>query len=202
MKVARVLDDDLLAEYRDALSAQGVPLARWTTPSGSDAEIDATFEPLSLTIPEEARVVWRWHDGQPWDLGHNFLCNDSRLLSVDEAAEVTVSSRRLHDENVKELESDEDPRFKESWVPFMGPQHARMIDCSAGRYEPTPVRIVSWEDPTPPPVIADSLGDVFVFWLDLLAKGVWTWNGEGTGRTGWSRDVELLPPDMRLHPLV
>jgi hypothetical protein len=199
--MARALDQDQLDGYPAAVTAAGAPFERWVTPGATDEQIDAALGPLDLSAPEELRVLWRWHNGWPRNLGLNPLGGSGeRLMSVEEARTEAENARAVHAMNLRELETDSDPRYDLSWLPVFEPQLPLAVDCGVDRYEPTPLRAISWEDPAPPEILAESLGDLFDFWLVLLERGVWTWDAE---RGDWSVDRALLPEGVsRTHRLV
>jgi cell wall assembly regulator SMI1 len=193
------LDDRLLGEFREKLSAvRG--LSDWTTPGLSDAEIDAALQPLGLTLPEEARVLWRWHDGVPRELELRNPLGATRNLLLPTAHAVREANECLEVRavNLRELGTDSDPRYDPQWLPFFGADRGWMVDCSVGRDAPTPLRALSWEDPEAPPVRAQSLGEAVVVWMTALDSGGWEWDRDA----GWVRHPERMPPELRDSALV
>lgn len=187
----RQLDEALLGTYSARLTALGVPLDGWESPGLTDAEIDASLAPLGLSLPEEARVLWRWHNGLPLSVQTNLLGGHGKwLLSIEEAVELAERHRRMHDDNLCDLATDSDPRYDYAWLAFFGPQHPLMIDCSVPRNAPTPLRMLAWEEPAPPPIRVASLGDAVLLWMEALESGAWEWDRDAQE---WQRFPERLP---------
>jgi hypothetical protein len=59
----RVLDHELLADLEAAWRSQGAEIAGLLAPGLGDEAMAALLQPLGLTLPEEARIWWGWHDG-------------------------------------------------------------------------------------------------------------------------------------------
>src|ERR1700704_4418518 len=88
MSEPRILDRQLLEAYADELGSRGVPVDTWTTPPATDEAIDRAFTPLEVHVPDEVRVLWAWHDGEPSDGSRRAWLGafTGHFLSVDEAA--------------------------------------------------------------------------------------------------------------------
>jgi hypothetical protein len=56
-------EHELLEGFLRALRRIEAPVADNLAPGLSDEEIDALLEPVGITLPEEARVWWRWRNG-------------------------------------------------------------------------------------------------------------------------------------------
>jgi cell wall assembly regulator SMI1 len=191
----RALDTDLLTEYAALLASQGVPTDQWDRPGLTDAQLDEATAALGLDLPEEARVIWRWHDGIESSAGANALgAVGEQLLSIASAVAEAQEHRTLLTKACREMGTEGDPRYHPGWLPLIGPEYPLVIDCRVGRNDPSPVRIISWEDPNPPPVVARSIGEVFALWGDLIRMGAWLWN---TDSADWEVDTDRLPAD---HP--
>jgi len=63
-RVRRRLSPDMLEAFDERLRRAGARLADRWRPGLSDAQIDELLLPAGIDLPEEARVWWRWHDGQ------------------------------------------------------------------------------------------------------------------------------------------
>ena len=60
---APILTSATLAELEEAVGRHDPELVARLAPGLTDAEMDDVMRPLGLTLPEEDRVWWRWHDG-------------------------------------------------------------------------------------------------------------------------------------------
>ena len=60
---APILTSATLAELEEAVGRHDLELVARLAPGLTDAEMDDLMRPLGLTLPEEDRVWWRWHDG-------------------------------------------------------------------------------------------------------------------------------------------
>jgi cell wall assembly regulator SMI1 len=193
-----ILDATMWAEYVEKLRSHGVPLDEWTLHPGlSDAEIDELMAVIGLVLPDEARVLWRWHDGILEDSRANPLGGfKGRFLSLEEA----IKTHRFYREIVLEVvEGDPDIRYRPSWLPLLGEQHPVVIDCAVGRGQPTPLRLVYLADPEEPHVRVRSLGEAVSLWSDALDQGVWKWDAAAKA---WEVDRRSLAPPLRASPLL
>lgn len=59
----QMLDDAILRTYEDALRRAGAGIVDHWRPGLTDADIQALGQAHDIVLPEEARRVWRWHDG-------------------------------------------------------------------------------------------------------------------------------------------
>ena len=59
----RLLDDELLGQLEGRWRKLGAFVARASRPGLTDDQIDALTLGAGLSLPEEARRWWRWHDG-------------------------------------------------------------------------------------------------------------------------------------------
>jgi cell wall assembly regulator SMI1 len=168
-------------------------------PGLSDADMDERVATIGLTLPDEARVFWRWHDGVPEDGRANPIgAFRGRFLPLHEAMAVHRVFRKTVLE-CHEGEGDPGIRFRPSWLPLFGRQHPIVLDCSVGRDQPTPLRMINLEDPLEPRVRAGSLGEAVRLWTEALDRGWWRWNASGQK---WDVDLSSLPPVQRANPLL
>jgi cell wall assembly regulator SMI1 len=193
-----ILDAAAWAEYLEKLRSCGAPMGEWAVRPGlSDTEIDRRLATIGLALPDEARVLWHWHDGIPEDSRANPLGGfKGRFLSLGEAVEVYQGFRETV---LKIVEGDPDIRYRPSWLPLLGPQHPLVIDCAVARDQPTPLRMVDLADPEEPPVDARSLGEVVQLWSHALDCGLWIWDPTAQD---WRVDLSSLPPIDRASPLL
>ncbi len=54
-----------LAELEQVWEQRDIPIRHHLQPGLTDVEIEQIMAPTGLTLPEEARAWWRWHNGVP-----------------------------------------------------------------------------------------------------------------------------------------
>ena len=83
------LDDVTWTKYMNRLRSHRVPVDDLKSPGLDDAEMDEMTAVIGLTLPDEARVLWRSHDGVPEDGCANPIgAFRKRFLGLAEAVEV------------------------------------------------------------------------------------------------------------------
>jgi cell wall assembly regulator SMI1 len=197
-----ILDDTTWEEYLDKLCSHGVPLDDWPMSGLTDIEMDEMTAAVDLRLPDEARVLWRWHDGVPEDGRANPLGGfKGRFLSLCEAVNGHRQSRKVVLDVAKDdpVEDDPDMHYRPSWLPLLGPQHPLVIDCAVARDQPTPLRMINLENPDEPFVWARSLGEAVRLWSNALDRGLWKWDA---AKQGWEVDLSSLAPIERASPLL
>ena len=183
----RVLDQALLGELEASWRAQGADIAEILAPGLGDDAITALVGPLGLTLPEEARIWWGWHDGvteataNGWQIGPSL-----GFYSLAEA----VDEYRWIDDNMEERD------FPRSWLPLTADEGGPLaVDCAADPVV-APVKSIDFEVDIFPG--GDSLGDVVELWIEAMSTGAWSWNPAGY----WDRDLDRAPARAsRMHVL-
>jgi hypothetical protein len=160
--------------------------------------------PLGLTLPEEARVWWRWHDGihAPTTTGQLFGPG-FQLWPLAEAVGSYEVSREVAQQVADDLgKTIADTGWDPMRFPLVGSGSADITcACSGDPLAPAAVRVFSFEEALEKPGRpgARSLGEWIRWWLDALEQGVWRYD-EKLG--GWDYKRELLDRERRLSELV
>jgi hypothetical protein len=202
--VAPVLDAELMAAYEQQLRAQDVPLDEWRVPGATDEEMDRALAPLGLELSLEGRVWWGWHNGArgdgrermygPW---HNCLSLGGAVAQYQQSR--GIAERVAADEREAPL-NDPDWAWRPTWFPIEGPGQPIVIDCGVADDEPTPVRMIDWQNvegfwkPR-----AASLGQRVSWWIAALESGAWRWHPD---RQAWEVREELYDPAARQSGLM
>lgn len=199
-----LLDAELLRAYEDRLRSQGLPLDRLTNPGLTISEIENVLSPLGLRLPSEGREWWGWHNGENDEGRGRVIGPWRRFLSLEKSVKVYRELRPIAEElaepGLPPPLDDPDFRWNPAWLPIKGPQLPFVIDCSVAEGEPTPIRMLDWQNvdeffrPR-----ADSFGQMVQWWIDAIDAGAWRWNPE---RNQWDTHDELLGPELRINPLV
>ncbi len=117
--MAQILDHDLLRSLVDALRAQGAPVADRLSPGLTDARIDELTVPYGITLPEEARVWWRFSNGVPREEGDNAMAIGSEWGWAALQEVLAIRSQMLRDFAREGLTLGEDVPWSQSWLPFV-----------------------------------------------------------------------------------
>jgi len=109
--------------------------------------MDAITAPLGLRLPDEARVWWGWSNGAPR--------HPSGLpyLPLEEAVDLYRSVRRMADDvaggaPAGAAHASADFWWERAWFPITRSGHGSTVacDCGVARGEPTPIRVIDWEN--------------------------------------------------------
>lgn len=174
--MARILDCELLEELEAAWRGAGAQIVGVLAPGLSDERIDELMTPLGLSLPEEARRWWGWHNGVTnkapygWDIGRQIL-----FFSLQEA-----------------LQELDDPFHgggepaPQTWIPWVRAAGGWLaIDCA--QPDNTPVHRLDREGGIFH--AADSIGEAVELWLEMYKTGGWSMNAGGW----WDLDLDRAP---------
>jgi hypothetical protein len=166
---ARVLDEGTLLGYEQALRRAGSGVPDYWRPGLSDDEIDELEEAHGLVIPEEARRLWRWHDGisptAPPE--SNEIAPGRRFLSLA----VALTDYQQEAAEMRDLYG-----FDGLIGPFTAPPHI-YFDCRGPGDAPVPIMVS--HDYELPQRTLPSIGDLFATWTRFLDNGFWAMGSEG-----------------------
>jgi len=171
---------DLLDRFEAVLHSLGAPVAELMRPGLPDEKIDDLIAPTGLTLPDELRIWWRWHDG------------------ADEAASNHEEGRRLGPGGwlhlplltMIELHGYHNGRYcdmlahgstdlaEQGWRPGLfpfshrawQPNHVLAADTLVPEHAPAPVVMTSemgieqWAG-------TESIGEVIGIWIEALESG-------------------------------
>jgi hypothetical protein len=178
-----VLDNDLLADFEQALRDVGAKITEVWAPGLTDAEIDALTNQFDLRLPEEARRWWRWHNGvmagtrgTDWSLtpGHP-------LFDLATAMEVFGSGR----EDRAELYA------VDYWIQPVGAKPLIFFACGGPHDEPVPV--YTQQDIEDPVLATPSIGELVAQWTQLIRTDVFMTDDDGR----WTWSFDRVPEDVR-----
>jgi hypothetical protein len=194
----------MMADYEQQLRAQGVPVDDWRLPSATDAEMDSALAPLGLKLPIEGRIWWGWHNGAHPDGQRKLFGPWQDCLSLEQAVEEyrqsKASAARLAAGESESPLSDAGYWWRPTWFPLDGSGQPIVIDCGVADDQPTPVRMIDWQNvegffkPR-----ASSLGQRVAWWIAALEDGAWRWRPD---RQTWEIREELYNPDARQSGLM
>lgn len=176
------LDKDLLDRFEERLRAEGALIVENWAPGLTDEQIDGLLQPLGLDLPEEARVWWRWHDGVLKDAPNPTEISPGRdhrplRYAADCYAALADDMRESHGIDALLCPVGDKPRL--------------YFDCAVARDAPVPVYSQN-DDVVAPRLVLPSIGELIMVWIDLIDRGVWRTNPDGT----WAWDHEQLPNDV------
>lgn len=177
------LDTDLLARFESALRSAGAAVTGVWAPGLSDAEIDAAVASTGLTVPEEARRWWRWHDGTRPEAGPaaQELMPDRPLFDLATALEQFRAARA----------TTQEVYGREGLLMPVGDQPWLFFDCSGDRDAPVPVLVGGHGQDIRPAL--PSIGALVEAWTELIETRVFTTDAEGH----WEWDFEKVPEAIR-----
>jgi cell wall assembly regulator SMI1 len=173
----RLLTADLLVRLEQRLIDVGAPIAQLWRPGLNDYQIDALTAEIGLSLPAEARIWWRWHDGVDQLPGPMpSIGGGWDPISLQDAIEDVVRQRKKAALRAQALPDDPTGDWSDSWITLCdSPSPARLAcDCAVAPGSPSPVLYIDPEfnyDPYRPK--APSLGELIHAWLEALDDGTW-----------------------------
>lgn len=172
-----------LERFDDALRRAGAVAVDHWAPGLNDREIDEISGRHGLVLPEEARVLWRWHNGPlPGAPGTARWIGPSRCLRplADTLNHFEESERML--EQLWGL--------AHLWDPFLG-KPIILLDLGNATAEAVPILVAQdWIDEPQPSL--PSLGALFDIWTRLLDEGGWQLRDDGQ----WGDSFDCVSPDI------
>jgi cell wall assembly regulator SMI1 len=184
--------DRLEGFWRDA----GAPLYEVLAPGLDDGTIMSLAGELGLTLPDEARQWWRWHNGvvAGTDWRARQLTRGYSILSLSEALDECQQMRR-------EFGNDDFIAWQHWWLPFGRAASGALIcfDCSEPARAESPILVRDWHmDQESPRPVTNSLAATLDVWIDLYETGaIWF---DPTSRR-WTLEFELVPMNVRVNGL-
>jgi hypothetical protein len=163
--MARFLDEELLNTLEEHWRRVGAGFVERLPAGLPDEEMDPLTERLGFRLPEEARRWYRWHDGSD---GYD-VTSYRMLHSLAEDVEQTTWLTGM------------DPYWRDGWLHVMSEKPCITFDCRVADDEPVPVWHYYQGFEFPPRPMFDSIGDMVLFWIELIDDGHLRWE---RGR-GW-----------------
>jgi hypothetical protein len=186
MSSARFLDEEILERFEATLRRVGAAIVDAWAPGLRDDEIDALVQPIGVTLPEEARAWWRWHDGlrpgtrpQSWD-----IMPGRSLFSLWDAVDLFVPERQRMAED----------GFPDMLLTPVGRHPIILFRCDGAPDAPVPVYVMDdWSDEAPR-LALPSIGELVLTWTSYIDAGFVTTDPDG----GWSAPGPALPHEVEL----
>lgn len=191
--MARLLDRALCEVLEQRWRDQGAEIVHVLRPGLTDVEIDRLTAEVAISLPEEARVWWRWHDGagEPGGVWQPEVALGPGI-SFDPLQDAVGRCRMW-----RMMHEDIDPS---GWSPTLLPisgldDTAILIDCGVAPEDPVPVQGYIAEGGTGGGPDVLSMGDLVEIWIRAIDCGGW-WYDRTTKR--WDSDWERLPADLQI----
>lgn len=188
----RVLDRSLCEALEARWRDQGVEIVNLLRPGLSDEEMDRITAELEITLPDEARVWWGWHNGAgDTDGAWRKETTLGPGIAFDPLEVAVISCQTW-----REVHAEIDPsNWPSTWLPMSSlDDTAIIIDC-ASAHEPVTVQWYIAEGGTDGGPDLLSMGDLVETWIGAIDCGGW-WYDRGSKR--WESDWERLPPSLQL----
>ena len=170
---------DELDAYGQAVASSSPSTMQRLRPGLADGAIDQLETEHFLVIPDDARAIWKWHDGEEEARPLTFVAS-GRFLPLEEgilAGRKLLAGRR---------DAHTDPRPGAVWVQLiagMGPGLCVEIQGSSC--------FVVLADPASPvtdfPIVA--IDELIRLWTGVLKCGAWTLSANGA----WSWNFDRYP---------
>ncbi len=191
---------DQLRKLERLLTEQEAPVVERLQPPVSPVAIAALESEFGLTLPDELRLWWEWHNGtdvKPHEravkasIGPLF-----EFLGAEEALKVTRESQEL----AREIDPDEPEVYWGSTWLAIGNDGRVACDLAVNPDAPVPVLDVDYHKVAQPgAIVAKSLGEMVAWWIEALETGAWHYDD---GHDRWERTYELVPPERDQTGLV
>jgi hypothetical protein len=178
----RILSIDMLEAFNDRLRGAGARMAERWRPGLTDTQIDELLLPAGIDLPEEARVWWRFYDGQQVaDDGTVLTLGGRQFPSLEYAVEWYEQFRGMF------YETD----GVDGLLLALLEQPVLHFDCSRGRDQPVPVYAIPHAAPAH--VVCGSIGDLVLAIEELFDCGALAVNADGRVVYDW----EIVPDHLR-----
>jgi hypothetical protein len=148
----------------------------------SDAEIDELLLPVGINLPEEARVWWRWHNGQQ-------VASDGTVHTL--AGREILSRERAVQWHERFRVIDYGAFGVDGLIPLLMEQPVIHIDCSRNFADPVPVYTIGHGEGSE--LVLGSLGDLVAAILDLLDEA-WQIGADGHVRRNQQQETRRGRP--------
>lgn len=171
------LTTNLLERLNRRLTDAGAILAARWRPGLSDEQIDDWLLPVGINLPEEARIWWRWHNGQevtPEGKVHTLA--GRQFMAVEAAVDWYEKFRGIN----------HGAYGLDGLIPVLIEQPTIWVDCSRGFDDPVPVYTIGHGEE--PVLVLGSLGDLVAGMLELLESGAWLVAADGYVRRNHDQD--------------
>lgn len=196
---APLLTRAALDALEEAIRDKDPDLASRLAPGLAETEVERMTEALGISLSDEARLWWAWHDGvHAATVTERILGAGFQLLPLTDAVELYRVSRGIAESERTTI--GDDTLWNPAWFPLVGRGSATVTcDCAEDRHGPTAIRIIDFEaiEPGSDRPRARSLGEMVAWWQEAIEDGAWYHT-----RSGWDYKTELLDPVRRASGLV
>lgn len=168
------------------LGARGVAHLR---PGLTPDEIDAISAEHGLALPEDARAIWAWHDGEDVSARSPALAPSRQFHPLREALNLAHQwAQEAIDAGFADDEAIADIVYRAELVPILGFQHPLVLDCTGTRAAAGTTAI--W---TPDAGLGETphltVVERVTWWHWALDHGAWSITPEGW----WVVDLSRYP---------
>lgn len=168
-----MLTAELLESLLDSLTRAGFPTVQRLRPGLSDDEMDSLTAPLGLTLPHEARIWWRRHNGGP-----NALIGSYRDFAS--LQDMVAQTRHLRDVHHHGFQDAGVITWTDDLIALVTGTTQFGCDCSVAPGEPSPIWVLVPSDAADirGPVLP-SLGSLVEQFTRAIDEGVYVYVPEG-----------------------
>ena len=193
--MTRPLSLELISEYERTLKDHGFPGFDALLPGVDPDLAQEAFDPLGITLSDEARLWWSWQNGDGSDRSEigTYMGVDMTILPVEEAVKDTAFNRTLNGG------VDEPDIWLESWVVIAAGTQQLVIECSTdGSRRPTSPAFLVGFDRLPEEVTrVDSMGGLLEVCIEAVKRGAWAYEP-----AGWVLRPERVTPYLDKSGLI
>lgn len=178
-----------LTDWEDRLRGLGARGVAHLRPGLPPEQIDTITAEYGLELPQDARAVWAWHDGEDVSARSPALTPDRELLPLREALDLARTwAQEAIDHGLADDEMLADVIYRAELVPVLGFQHPLVFDCTGTRA--TTGTTAMWTPDaglgqTPHLTVVERVR----WWHWALDHGAWSITPEGL----WAVDLSRYP---------
>jgi cell wall assembly regulator SMI1 len=187
----------MLERLKERWREQDAPILEALQPGLSDARMDELVAPLGISLPDEAREWWGWHNGVPGAAGRikRRMTAIFEFLSLEDAVTECLELREIARSGGDQVAPG---IFRPTWLPLAVTMSSPVAVCeTAGDpHQPAPVYLLDWggyESSHRVPA-ADSITEMVGYWLKGYEAGLYTYlPDKGRWYFDFDRERGLLP---------
>lgn len=187
----------LLERLKEHWREQGAPILESLQPGLGAAQMDELVAPLAISLPDEAREWWGWHNGVPAAAGRirRRMTADHEFLSLEDAVAECLELRDIARRGGDQVQEG---IFRSTWLPLAVTMSSPVVVCeTAGdAHGPAPVYLLDWggHETSHRVPAADSITEMVGYWLKGYEAGLYTYLPDaGYWYFDFDRERALLP---------
>jgi SMI1 / KNR4 family (SUKH-1) len=194
------LSTEQLELLEGLLDEQGAPVVQRLQPPASTEALAAIESYLEISLPQEVRQWWGWHDGTDVEPGELAIQSSLGPLFLFRSAREALSiTRECREDAEKVVPDDPDRSWGATWL-ALGNYGQVACDCAVDLGAPTPILDVDYHKAAYPGApAARSFGEMVRWWIEALESGAWVYDPK---RNRWERHEELVPTEREQVGLV